>query len=386
VLFRSAKSYTGTATDGVGNSVTPASGSVTVDNTAPTGSITSPSNGVAGVSATVTANSADVTAGVLNVQLQYSAHSAGSWNTIATDTSAPYTTTWDTTALTDGGSYDLRAVTEDNASNTFTSSIVTVTVDRTAPAAPSTPVLAAASDSGVTGDNRTKVTTPTFTGTAEAGSTVTLFDGVSQVGSGTASGGNYSIATSALTNGSHTITATAADAAGNVSAASAGVTVTIDTVVPTVTDVTFTNGNVSGKMDPGDTITITYSEQLNASTFCSAWTSNSTTQTLSNATVTVTNSLSADTVTVSTASCTFHLGTIVGSDYVSANSTFTSSTLSWNPTTKVFTITMGTVGTSNFKTGVTAVAPKYTPDAALADLAANTMVASQYTDGQVTGF
>ena len=57
---------------------------------------------------------------------------------------------------------------------------------------PSTPDLVAASDSGLSStDNITKVTTPTFTGTAEAGSTVTLYDGTAvmapaspQVGSG----------------------------------------------------------------------------------------------------------------------------------------------------------------------------------------------------------
>ena len=56
-------------------------------------------------------------------------------------------------------------------------------------------------------DNITSDTTPTFTGTAEAGSTVTIFsDGVA-VGSGIATGGNYSITTSALSDGVHHLTA-----------------------------------------------------------------------------------------------------------------------------------------------------------------------------------
>jgi hypothetical protein len=327
---------------------------------------------------------------------QYSPNGAGSWTTIATDTITPFSVTWDTTALTDGASYDLRVVTTDNASNTFTSPTVTVTVDRTAPAAPSTPVLASASDSGVTGDNLTNATTPTITGTAEAGSTVRIFDGVSQVGSGTATGGSYSITTSVLTNGAHSITATATDTAGNTSPASAVLTVTIDTVAPTPTAVTLANGLVLGKMDTGDTATITYSEQLNASTLCSAWSSNSTTQSVSNATVTVTDvgtSPTADSLTVSTPSCTFHLGTVVIGDNVTGGAgktaTFTSSTLSWNPTTNKLTITVGTfVGTSTatIRTGVAALAPKYTPDVALADLAGNTMAATQFTDATATRF
>src|SRR5205823_1023225 len=69
--------------------------------------------------------------------------------------------------------------------------------------------------------------TPTLTGTAEAGSTVNIYDGATLVGTGTATGGNYSITTSALTRGTHSITATATDAAGNVSAASAAASLVI---------------------------------------------------------------------------------------------------------------------------------------------------------------
>jgi hypothetical protein len=383
-LTAGAKSYAGTATDNVGNVVTPGSGSATVDNTAPTGSITSPSNGFAAASTTVTASSADVTAGVFSATLQYSVHGAGTWNTIAVDTSAPYSATWDTTALVEGGTYDLRVVTEDNASNVFTSPIVAVVVDTTPPAVPSAPALAAASDTGVTGDNMTRLTTPTLTGTATTGVTVKLFDGVTQVASTTAAGGTYSVAASTLAAGAHTITATATDTAGNASTASAGTVITVDTSVPTPSDVTLANGGTSQRIDTGDTVSILYSEQLNASTFCSAWTSNSGTQTLSNVTVNIANG-TTETLTLTTASCTFHLGSIVVANYVSATSSFTSSTVTWNPTTKIIQITMGTF-TGSRNTGVIATAPKYTPDATLADLAGNTMAATQFTDPQSTGF
>ena len=53
-----------------------------------------------------------------------------------------------------------------------------VTFDNTPPAAPSVPDLIATSDNGTSNtDNITSITTPTFTGTAEASSSVTLFDG-----------------------------------------------------------------------------------------------------------------------------------------------------------------------------------------------------------------
>lgn len=106
--------------------------------------------------------------------------------------------------------------------------------DTTPPAAPSTPDLAAASDTGSSStDNITKDTTPTFTGTAEAGSTVKIFDGTTEVGSATADGsGSYDITTSALGQGSHDITATATDAAGNTGPASGVLEVKIDTTPP----------------------------------------------------------------------------------------------------------------------------------------------------------
>jgi len=99
-------------------------------------------------------------------------------------------------------------------------------VDRTPPASPSTPDLAAASDTGSsTTDNVTRNTSLTFTGTAEAGSTVRLLIDGTQRASGTATGGAYSLTATAVAAGAHTVTATAQDAAGNVSAASSAVSI-----------------------------------------------------------------------------------------------------------------------------------------------------------------
>jgi hypothetical protein len=109
-------------------------------------------------------------------------------------------------------------------------------VDNVAPAAPSTPDLGEGSDSGFDEDDYTNVTTPTFFGTAEAGSTVKIYSDSILVGSGVATGGTYSITTSALADGAHAITATATDRAGNTSSVSNALTVTIDTVKPAIVD------------------------------------------------------------------------------------------------------------------------------------------------------
>ncbi|WP_221031773.1 YDG domain-containing protein [Actomonas aquatica] len=126
-------------------------------------------------------------------------------------------------------------------SDTHTQTIsVTVTdVDDTAPDAPSDLALTAASDSGTSDTDRiTNDTTPTFTGTAEAGSTVRLYDtdGTTELGSATATDGTWSITASALTDGIHTVSATATDAAGNTSDASSGLSLTIDTAGPTISN------------------------------------------------------------------------------------------------------------------------------------------------------
>jgi FlaG/FlaF family flagellin (archaellin) len=75
-----------------------------------------------------------------------------------------------------------------------------------------------------------------LSGTAEANSTVTVYDGNAEVGMGTTnSAGAWSITTNALSTGSQTLTAKAADAAGNVSSASQSVISTISAPTPVPT-------------------------------------------------------------------------------------------------------------------------------------------------------
>nr|WP_182312406.1 Ig-like domain-containing protein [Comamonas testosteroni] len=132
------------------------------------------------------------------------------------------------------------------------------TLDHTAPATPAAPTLAAVSDNGVSSsDGITNVTTPTFTGTAESGSTVTVYEGSTFLGSAVATGGVWSVTSTTLSEGSHTITATATDAAGNVSAVSSGVAITIDTMAPTVA---ITSSATALKAGESATFTFTFSE------------------------------------------------------------------------------------------------------------------------------
>ena len=88
-------------------------------------------------------------------------------------------------------------------------------------------------DSGTVGDGITNDPTLTLVGTAPANSTVTVFDGATQIGTTTANAsGTWSFTTSTLSNANHSFTAKDT-VAGTTSAASNVLAVTVDTVAPT---------------------------------------------------------------------------------------------------------------------------------------------------------
>ncbi len=143
-----------------------------------------------------------------------------------------------------GGNYSYTATATDTAGNTGSSSTFSFTVDRTAPAAP---VFTNVTPNSGT-SNITRFNPLTLNGTAEAGSTVTLYNGATRVGSATATGGSWSISLGTLADAVYSYTATATDAAGNLSAASA-YSITVDTTVPA-------KPVISG-ISPGTTSTLT---------------------------------------------------------------------------------------------------------------------------------
>ncbi|MCX5944139.1 MAG: FG-GAP-like repeat-containing protein [Cyanobacteria bacterium] len=136
--------------------------------------------------------------------------------------------------------------------------LVIIGPDLTAPAAPTGLDLSAGSDTGSSStDNLTSLSTPTISGSAEALSTVVLYDtdGTTSLGSTTAdANGAWSITTSTLSAGSHTLTAKASDAATNTSTASASLDLTVDTAAASIIAITTTNSD--GTYTVGDTITI----------------------------------------------------------------------------------------------------------------------------------
>ncbi|MBB2148916.1 MBG domain-containing protein [Pedobacter gandavensis] len=120
--------------------------------------------------------------------------------------------------------------------------------------APSIPTLAEGSDSGISAiDNITNVTTPTFIGTAEIGSTVSIYEGANLLGSVLVTDGTWSITSTSLTAGSHIITSKALNVGGSSSGGTKGLTLQIMTSPPTLAIAS----NLS-TLKIGETATITF--------------------------------------------------------------------------------------------------------------------------------
>ncbi|MDC0403799.1 Ig-like domain-containing protein [Porticoccaceae bacterium] len=108
---------------------------------------------------------------------------------------------------------------------------VSFTVD-TVPPALGPVLLDSGSNSASSADLVTNDNTPTFIGTAEPNAQITVFAGTTTLGTTSADGsGNWLFTSSTITDAAYSITAIANDAAGNSSAPSSAIAVTIDTQV-----------------------------------------------------------------------------------------------------------------------------------------------------------
>ncbi len=189
------------------------------DTTPPTVSLTAPTAGASlRGTLTVSATASD-NVGVVGVQFQLDGANLG-----AEDTTSPYSVSWNTTAASNGP-HTLTAVARDAAGNPTTSSAVAVTVDNSAPTVSLTAPTAGATVSGTV--------TVSATASDNVGVVGVQFrlDGVNLGAEDTTS--PYSIAwnTTTTSNGPHSLTAVARDAAGNPTTSSA-VAVTVNNTTP----------------------------------------------------------------------------------------------------------------------------------------------------------
>ncbi len=177
-----------------------------------------------------------------------------------TSTATSYTTTadasgaWSQTigSLADG-TYRYSATATDAAANTASNSLGTFTVDTQAPAAPTGLADSSISNAYV---NATRDTTgQALTGSAEAGSTVSIYLNGSTTPALTTTAnasGVWSRTVGSLTNGTYSYSATATDAAGNTGPAASLATFTVDVTAPTaptISDSAVSGGYVNAAQD-----------------------------------------------------------------------------------------------------------------------------------------
>ena len=257
----STHTYTVTATDAAGNVSQPSPAlSFVVDTTAPATPAAPADSAV--VNGYV--NAAHDTAQMLTGTAE-----DGSTVTIYDNTTQVGTTTANASTgawslpigvLADGSTHTYTVTATDAAGNVSQPSpALSFVVDTTAPATPAAPADSAVVNGYV---NAAHDTAQMLTGTAEDGSTVTIYDNTTQVGTTTAnaSTGAWSLPIGVLADGStHTYTVTATDAAGNVSQPSPALSFVVDTTAPATpaapADSAVVNGYVNAAHDTAQTLT-----------------------------------------------------------------------------------------------------------------------------------
>jgi hypothetical protein len=241
------------AVDAGANSGTSSAVTTRVDNTNPSGVLVRPNDGsrVGGSAVTLEATATDAGSGVASVTWE-AMPSGGSFSAIASDSSAPFTATWDVTGLP-SIAHNLRIVVTDAAGNTFTSGQITVDVDSTPPgvtlADPGSPVSGTVALSAAT------------TGDADA---VTFGYSIAGAASWTAISTDGSAPytanfdTTLVGDGTYDLRAVVTDAVGNTSQ-SVRAGIRVDNFVPIIVSSVPANGSIVAS---ANSITITSSEAI----------------------------------------------------------------------------------------------------------------------------
>jgi hypothetical protein len=202
-------------------------GSSVADTNPPTVSLTAPAtSATVSNSVAMSANASDNT-GVTSVSFVVDG------NIVGTDTAAPYNFNWNSLS-TANGTHSISAIATDYSGNSATSSVVTVTLANPPPDTTAPTVSITAPISGSVVSNSVALTasaTDNVGGTGVASVSFTV-DGYA---AGTVSNAPYTVvwSSSAVTNGSHVVQATAKDLAGN-QASSSTVTITVSNPAITV--------------------------------------------------------------------------------------------------------------------------------------------------------
>ncbi|MEV7398534.1 Ig-like domain-containing protein [Aeromicrobium sp. NPDC092404] len=351
---------------------------VLVDNTAPAVTITDPGSPLSGTR-TFSATATDADSGVAQVVIQYAPSGSSTYQTLCTDTDAPFTCSFDTTKLTNG-TYTFRAIATDGAGTATTSSTVSNrVVDNTV------------SSVSVNDPGAFLSRTVTIAATASATSGVTSVRIQRAVAGGstwtdlcTDVTAPYSCSwdTTTVPDGSYDLRAILVDGAGKTTTSAVVSGRRVDNSPVRGVDVQATNGGGTvGRLDTDDTLTYTYSEQVAPGTILAGWSGSATAVTLR---LRDGNAFGlgnkGDTVDVLKGTSNVALGSVVlNQDFlktgktVSFNATMTASTATVGGVARtVVAVRIGSVASGNgLKTVTVAGGLVWTPSATAADLQGN---------------
>lgn len=242
---------------------------ILVDNLAPVAGMVDPGSPLSGF-ATLAATASDAHSGVAQVVIQSAPTGSTTWTSRCTLAAAPYSCRIDTAALADGG-YSFRAVVTDAAGNTTTSAtianrIVDNTVSSVSIVDPGaylqgtvTVSASASSSAGIASVTIQRAPTGTTTWTDLCA------DGTSPY--------SCSWDTTTVADGAYDLRAVLVDGAGRTTISTIVAARQVDNTPLRGYDVQAVNGGTTlGRLESGDTLTLTYNDALSLGTITSGWT------------------------------------------------------------------------------------------------------------------
>ncbi|PFG38280.1 hypothetical protein ATJ97_0753 [Georgenia soli] len=348
---------------------------VLVDNELPKVTMSDPGTPLSGTR-TFQATATDDVSGIATVTLQ-AQPAGGAWTDLCTRTAVPYSCRFDTTTLTDG-TYSFRAVATDAAGNVTSSAAVTNrVVDNKV--------------SSVSLEDPGAFLTGTVTLRAAASSTAGVRSvTIQRAPAGTTTWTDVCTAATApytcawstvgVTNGLYDLRAVLVDGTGATTTSATVAGRQVDNLPLRGLDIQATNGGpAAGRLDAGDTITYTFSQQVNPATILAGWTGGGVDVTLR---LRDGNLLglgnSGDTIDIQLAGSTVNLGSVVlNGDYLKKNTatatarmTATTVTVNGTARTVVTVVLLATPSPSGqLRTPTTGAHMVWTPSAAVQSLA-----------------
>lgn len=255
------------ATSGTNTVTSPVVRGVLVDNAAPSVTMQDPGTPLRGVR-TFTATATDAHSGVQRVVIQHALSGSTTWKDLCSLTTSPYSCQVDTTTLANG-THSLRAVATDVAGSSATSPVVgnrvvdnvVTTVAVNDPGA----ILVGTVAVSATASSTAGVASVRIQG-APAGS-----DSWGDVCLDTTSPYSCSFNTTTVPDGLYDLRAIVTDRLGQTTTSAVVADRRVDNTAPRALDVQTTNGGVLGRLDPGDTMSLTYSELMRTDSISPGW-------------------------------------------------------------------------------------------------------------------